>query len=457
MHRGDGGRPGRPRARGGVHAAPLDRPDPRRRRPRARADARPSRGSRARRLPEGGRRRPGQPGARPRPAPGRRAAPRRDNGTARRRPQRLADHGDPDRRRLRRCDAAPRPARRAARGDPRLGCPGSVACGRDARGGARGGAPGLEQESRPCRGARARGARPRLRDRGRGPRRSGRRLHVHRRPGADRRPLGSGARRARERRRLVRAVGTRARGGRRRGGLPLRRPTGVDGQRVGRLPRSRRGARDRARPHRGRARRAARRLARRTAVGRGADALQVARARGRGPGRRRRSASTSRASGASASRSRSDRARRDRAGAQRHRRLRADQPARAARGRRSLRDLAQARVPAADRVVQAPRRDERHPAGRSGRVARRRVDDERREHGPGGLLGRAGARRAGHGRRSRPRASRQARRGRAPRRAHDHGPVRHLVGDDGGRRVSRASTGSSSTRCSTSTSWPGTA
>ena len=178
--------------------------------------------------------------------------------------------------------------------------------------------------------------------------------------------------------------------------------------------------------------------------------VQVARARRRGPrrgGALRRSAP---ASAGSAPRCRSDPARGDRARARDHRRRRRRDPARAARARRAVRDLAEARVPAADRLVQASRRVERDPPGGPDRVAGRRLDDERREHGAGRLLGRARARRPRDRRRARPRASREARRDRAARR-----PRRSRArSTPGGRRWRRAPTpasaGSSSIPSSTS-------
>jgi len=103
-----------------------------------------------------------------------------------------------------------------------------------------------------------------------------------------------------------------------------------------------------------------------------------------------------------------------------------------------VRALAEARVPPADRQLQAARRVERDPPGRCVRVARRGLDDERGEHGAGRLLGRARARGARDRRRARPRASRQARRDRAARRPRRARPLRPLVGDDGGGLLPRA-------------------
>ena len=173
---------------------------------RVRPDARAPRRRRARHLAQGGRGRPGQLGPRARPASGRRAAPRRDDRAARGRPQRVADHGDPDGRGVGGRDEAlarPRPTGR----DPRLGRPGPLARGRDARGAAGGGAPRLEPGPGARRGARARGAWTRVRHRRRGARRRRRGLHVHRVTGADRRARRPRAGRPRERGRLVRHRG----------------------------------------------------------------------------------------------------------------------------------------------------------------------------------------------------------------------------------------------------------
>ena len=51
------------------------------------------------------------------------------------------------------------------------------------------------------------------------------------------------------------------------------------------------------------------------------------------------------------------------------------------------RDLPQARVPAADRLVQDPRRAQRHGRGAAGRAGAGRRDGERGQHGPGRGLG----------------------------------------------------------------------
>ena len=144
----------------------------------------------------------------------------------------------------------------------------------------------LEPHAGARRGARARVARRRLRDDRGGARRRRRRLHVHVVARADRAPRVARSRHARERRGLVRPVGARARCRRRRRGRALRRPARVDPERVRRLPRGRRGSRHRARPHPRRARRAAGRLAPGSPRRRRADGVQVARARRRGPRRR---------------------------------------------------------------------------------------------------------------------------------------------------------------------------
>ncbi len=92
------------------------------------------------------------------------------------------------------------------------------------------------------------------------------------------------------------------------------------------------------------------------------------------------------------------------------------------------RDLAQAREPAADRLVQDPRRRQRACAlAAAGGSRARRVHGERRQHGAGCRLERAAARRSLHRRRPRHRAPREARRHRAPRRRGRQGAVRTLV------------------------------
>ena len=327
--------------------------------------------------------------ARARPASGRSAPARRGDRRAAGGAQRLPHHGDQDRGGLRGGDEAARTTGCAAGGDPGLGGTGALARARHAHRDRRPGASDLEPDAGPCGGTRAGVARRVVRDRRGGARRRGRRLHVHRRPRADRPSCVARAGRARQRRRLVGAVRTRARCRARRRGVAVRRPAGVDLERVGRLPAGRRGEGNRARPHPRRAGRAPPRRASGTERRRRAHALQVARARGRGSRRRRRSAWPVHASRASASRSRSDRARGDRARAVDHRRRRLGEPAAPPVRRRAVRGVAQARMPAADRLVQAPRRDERDPSGRPGGVARRCVDNERRQHGPGCLLGRA--------------------------------------------------------------------
>ena len=174
---------------------------------------------------------------------------------------------------------------------------------------------------------------------------------------ADRREALARARRARQRRRLVLPDDARARHGDRRALVVLHRPPRVVPERGGRLHPRRGGGRDRPRSHQGRARRGARRHASRPRARGRADRVRVARDRGRG--------------------SRLGRARRpSRARARRRRRGRlliplADIEAareriagtvirtplvRLQHRRRAGRDLAQAREPAADRLVQAARR-----------------------------------------------------------------------------------------------------
>ena len=97
-----------------------------------------------------------------------------------------------------------------------------------------------------------------------------------------------------------------------------------------------------------------------------------------------------------------------------------------------MRALAQAREPAADRLVQDPRRDQRGPAGLAGGAGGRSRDGERREHGPGSRLGGARGGRDGDHRRPRPRAADEARRDRTARRPGAEGAARALVADDGG-------------------------
>ena len=100
------------------------------------------------------------------------------------------------------------------------------------------------------------------------------------------------------------------------------------------------------------------------ALGRRADGVQVDGHRRRGSRRGAARASPGRASAASASRSTSDPARRDRGCPRAYRRRRDAHAAHPAAGAEvSGRDLAQARVPAADRLVQDPRRRQRHPLG----------------------------------------------------------------------------------------------
>ena len=115
---------------------------------------------RARRLfAEGDRGHAGQPDPRARRASGRRAPPRREDGRADGAPERLADHGDPDRGGLGRGNPRAREARGAEGRDHRHRCSGTLA-----RAGAAGGSPRCRdpllepQQRRQPRGDRARGA-----------------------------------------------------------------------------------------------------------------------------------------------------------------------------------------------------------------------------------------------------------------------------------------------------------
>ena len=230
----------------------------------------------------------------------------------------------------------------------------------------------------------------------------------------------------------------------------LRRPARVDAQRGGRLPGRRRRERLRPGAHRRGARRAAQRHRRGPALGRRADGVQVDGDRRRGP----RSGAALRRPGARARRRRrgrrSDPARRDRGCPRAHRRRRPAHAADpAADAGVSGRDLAQARVPAADQLVQDPRRRQRDPLGTGRRGRPRGADDERRQHGPGRRLDGPRAGRARHRRRAGARAADQARRDRAPRRHRDQGAVRALVADDGGGLVPGRRRATSSTPCST--------
>ena len=156
--------------------------------------------------------------------------------------------------------------------------------------------------------------------------------------------------RARQRRRLVRSVRARARGGRRRRGVALRRPARVDAERVRRLPAGGRGGAASGRTTSAPSSASCSSAAHPGAERRRADGLQVARPRRRGP---RRGGALRRARPRARARRRGavlipleaiERAR----GA--HRRRRRRDPARPARRRRAVRDLAQARVPPADRL-----------------------------------------------------------------------------------------------------------
>ena len=147
-----------------------------------------------------------------------------------------------------------------------------------------------------------------------------------------------------------------------------------------------------------------------------ADRLQVARTRGRGPRRRRADRPEGPRARRSAPRSSSDPFRRDRARARDDRRRRDPNAAPPPAGRRAGGDLAQAREPAADRLVQDPRRRQRDPAGAARGDGQGRRHGERRQHGPGCRLGRPRARRAGDDHRSGQRTADEARCDRAARR-----------------------------------------
>ena len=257
VRRGDGGRPRRPGARRAVHAAPLGVPSADR--PADGPDAGPPRRRHAGLLPQGDRGRAGQRRARPRPAPGGGAAPRRRDGGAPGDPQRVRDHRDPHGGRLGGRHEAPRAAGRPPGGDPRVGCPGRVARAGDAGRASRPRAEGLEPHAGACRGARARVPRKRVRDGRGGPRRRRHRVHLHRFPRAHRASRLAGAGNARQRRGVVRTVLPGARRRPRRVRIPLRRPAGVDPQRVRRLSPRGRGEGHRAGPHPRRARGAPRR------------------------------------------------------------------------------------------------------------------------------------------------------------------------------------------------------
>ena len=129
----------------------------------------------------------------------------------------------------------------------------------------------------------------------------------------------------------------------------------------------------------------------------------------------------------SSPKNRIDPARRDPPRARAHRRRRAPHAARASR--RS--HLAEARVPPADRLVQAPRRAVGRPRGVERRARGRRRHRERRQHGAGRRVGGARGGRARAHRRARARAAREARRGRAPRRRDDPRLARGVVAGDG--------------------------
>ena len=126
-----------------------------------------------------------------------------------------------------------------------------------------------------------------------------------------------------------------------------------------------------------------------TARRRRADAVQVDRHRRRGSRGCASCASHERVSAGSAPRSTSDPARRHPGSPRADRRRRDPDAARAAADARIAgRDLAQARVPAADRLVQDPRRCQRDPQRRPGDDRRRRPHDERGQHGAGRRLDR---------------------------------------------------------------------
>ena len=114
---------------------------------------------------------PGNPARGLDDAPGRRSPPRRRDRRAAGDPERVADHRDPDGRRVRRRHAGTRPTRSAHGRDPRRRCAGALARGRDALGARRRRDPVVEPPGRRDRRGCARGRRHRV--------------HVHERARAD--------------------------------------------------------------------------------------------------------------------------------------------------------------------------------------------------------------------------------------------------------------------------------
>ena len=209
-------------------------------------------------------------------------------GRAARDPQRKRDHRDPHgcglRRRNARAGATGRVGRSRSSGS---GVQGRAHVRRDAGRAARRRAAHLE----PYRRARERACAAQQRD-ARASRceealdGAARRLHDDLVARADPATWLARPRRARQRGRLVGAIGARARRGDRRRGVALRRPARVDRERVRRLPDGGRGGRHRRRPHPCGARRGAGSACIRGAHRRRrADAVQVARPR-RGGSRR---------------------------------------------------------------------------------------------------------------------------------------------------------------------------
>ena len=290
--------------------------------------------------------------------------------------------------------------------------------------------------------------------------RRGRRHRLHRhvvaRAGAPRRVAL--ARRPRQRRRLERRDRPRARHGRRRALAALRRPPRVGARRGGGLP-------DRRRRRAPSATRTSSASSASVLIGarpgphvaRRDHALQVASA---SPSRTSPPPSTSTRRRAASGhrqvrrvrrrppRSRLSPIRRSTRSARRAARIAGSahpHAARAAGRRRPGRDLPQARVPPADRLLQAARRRQRDGASRPARRSRRGVYTALGgQHGAGRGVERAPPRHPLHGRRSGPRAAGEARRDRAPRRPDRQGPLRPLVAGPRGPRVSRASRASSS-------------
>ena len=119
-----------------------------------------------------------------------------------------------------------------------------------------------------------------------------------------------------------------------------------------------------------------------------------------------------------------------------------------ARGRTG-RDPPEAREPAADRLVQGARRDQRDQARARIRARQGPRHRERRQHGPGRRVGGARARRERDDRRAGARARGEARGDRATRRAGAEAPLRRVVERDRDAAASRGSRGCSCIRCRT--------